>query len=104
MKVNLYPLKFEPILKEKIWGGTKLNSILDKKSNSPLIGESWEISDIQEDNSIVSNGDLKGMSLKALLENYTSDLIAAGISNVSPLEICSILEFTTIFASPSTHI
>ena len=36
----LYPLKFKPILKEKIWGGTKLKTVLEKKSDLPNIGES----------------------------------------------------------------
>jgi len=38
---TLYPLKFQPILKDKIWGGQKLKAILNKKSDLPNIGESW---------------------------------------------------------------
>ncbi|WP_299339359.1 type I phosphomannose isomerase catalytic subunit [uncultured Psychroserpens sp.] len=70
MKTELYPLKFKPILKDKIWGGEKLTTILNKTSNQSNIGESWEISDVEDDTSIVTNGPLKGQSLKALLENY----------------------------------
>lgn len=72
---TLYPIKFKPILKEKIWGGKKLNTFLNKESNSPNVGESWEISDVEGDTSIVINGDLKGKSLKTLLELYKGDLI-----------------------------
>ena len=72
---TLYPIKFKPILKEKIWGGKKLNTFLNKESNSPNVGESWEISDVEGDISIVINGDLKGKSLKTLLELYKGDLI-----------------------------
>lgn len=72
---KLYPLKFQPILKEKIWGGTKLNSILNKNSTSKRLGESWEISDVENSISIISNGELKGTSLKALLKAFKSDLI-----------------------------
>lgn len=75
MKNNLYPLKFHPILKEKIWGGTKLNTILNKESESPNIGESWEISDVKGDISMVSNGELKGTTLKHLLLTYQDNLI-----------------------------
>lgn len=75
MTNNLYPIKFKPILKEKIWGGQKLTTLLNKKSNLPNVGESWEISDVEGDTSIVINGDLKGKSLKALLELYKDDLI-----------------------------
>ncbi|WP_452228216.1 type I phosphomannose isomerase catalytic subunit [Lacinutrix sp. MEBiC02404] len=71
----IYPIKFRPILKEKIWGGQKLKELLNKESDLPNIGESWEISDIEKDISIVSNGVLKGKTLKELLEIYKADLI-----------------------------
>ena len=57
---DLYPLKFQPILKERIWGGNKLTSNLNKETNSNCIGESWEISDVEGDTSIIANGSLKG--------------------------------------------
>ncbi|AXP81783.1 Putative mannose-6-phosphate isomerase YvyI [Mariniflexile rhizosphaerae] len=76
---TLYPIKFAPILKDKIWGGQKLKTLLNKKSDLPNIGESWEISDVEGDTSIVSNGSLKGQSLKQLLETYKSDLL--GLKN-----------------------
>jgi len=72
---KLYPLKFEPILKEKIWGGQKLASILNKKSKLPNAGESWELSDIEGDTSMAINGEHKGQSLKQLLEIFKSDLV-----------------------------
>jgi mannose-6-phosphate isomerase len=75
MKSFLYPLKFQPILKDKIWGGQKLKAILNKNSDLPNIGESWEISDVEGDASVVINGKLKGQSLKQLLEIYKQDLI-----------------------------
>ncbi len=70
-----YPLKFAPILKEKIWGGNKLVTKLNKNSLLKNIGESWEISDVENNVSIVSNGDLKGKSLKELLQIYKANLI-----------------------------
>lgn len=75
MKEALYPIKFEPILKEKIWGGQKLHQILNKSSKADNVGESWEISDVEGDTSVVVNGNLKGTSLKSLLENYKALLI-----------------------------
>ncbi len=73
---NLYPLKFEPIYKEKIWGGNKLNKILDKKANPDLkIGESWELSAIQDNLSVVKNGFLAGNTIEDLVEIYMGDLI-----------------------------
>jgi mannose-6-phosphate isomerase len=75
MKHSLYPLKFQPILKERIWGGQKLKTILNKNTTLTNIGESWELSDIPGDTSIVSNGNFKGQSLKELLETYKQDLV-----------------------------
>jgi len=72
---TLYPIKFKPILKEKIWGGQKLKTLLNKQSDLPNVGESWEISDVEGNTSIVTNGKLKGKSLKELLELFKGDLI-----------------------------
>ena len=72
---TLYPLKFQPILKDKIWGGQKLHQFLNKPTTSTEAGESWEISDVEGDKSVVSNGPLKGTSLKTLMDTYTSDLV-----------------------------
>jgi len=74
MNLN-YPLKFNPILKEKIWGGEKLKTLLNKTTDQTNIGESWEISDVQGDTSIVSNGTLKGSSLSDLIKEFKSELV-----------------------------
>ena len=68
-------IKFEPILKEKIWGGEKLMTLFNKKSNRNDIGESWEVSDVDGDTSIVSNGALKGYSLKDLITSFKHELV-----------------------------
>ena len=75
--MELYPLKFTPILKDKIWGGNKLATVLHKKSNSHQLGESWEISDVEGDTSIISNGKYEGKSLKWLLEHSAQDVLGA---------------------------
>ena len=73
--MKLYPLKFYPILKERIWGGEKLKTFLNKQTALPNIGESWEISDVQENTSVVSAGDLKGKTLKELIAIYKETLV-----------------------------
>jgi mannose-6-phosphate isomerase len=73
---NLYPLKFTPICKEKIWGGNKLKELLNKEyPELPNCGESWEISGVQDEVSVVANGFLKGNSLEELIEVYMGDLV-----------------------------
>jgi mannose-6-phosphate isomerase len=71
----LYPLTFEPIFKERIWGGRKLEQLYGKAlpQNVP-IGESWEISDRRGDESVVANGALKGKTLHWLVENHAEYL------------------------------
>ena len=68
-------LKFNPILKDKIWGGEKLKNLLNKTTDRSDIGESWEISDVEGDTSVVSNGALKGIDLKELIAIYKGDLV-----------------------------
>ncbi|MFP3860852.1 MAG: type I phosphomannose isomerase catalytic subunit [Bacteroidales bacterium] len=73
---DLYPLKFKPIYKEKIWGDQRLKSVLNKEIPSDKkIGESWEISAVQDNISVVSNGFLAGNNLQELIEVYMADLV-----------------------------
>ncbi len=75
-KMNqLYPLKFRPILKERIWGGNKLKSVFGKQGKCAVCGESWEISAVPGDESVVENGFLKNNNLTELIEIYMGDLI-----------------------------
>ncbi len=71
----LYPLKFEPILKDKIWGGNKLNKLFGKPTETNKLGESWELSGYEGDESVVSNGILAGNNLAELIEVYMGDII-----------------------------
>jgi len=72
---TLYPLKFKPILKDKIWGGTRLRQTLGKATKSDQVGESWEISGYPGSISKVTNGFLSGNSLDELIEVYMGDLV-----------------------------
>lgn len=76
---NLYPLKFHPISKYRIWGGDKLNTVLNKGFEGENIGESWEISDVKGDESIVSNGFLEGKSISALIHEYQESLLGKSV-------------------------
>lgn len=73
--MKLYPLSFEPILKERIWGGTKLKDILHKPITSSITGESWEISSVENEVSIVANGNFKGQSLNQLIQNHPEAIL-----------------------------
>ncbi len=77
--MKLYPLQFEPILKERIWGGTKLKTFLNKPITSNITGESWEISTVENDVSIVVNGSLKGKSLIELINEFPEAVLGTKV-------------------------
>lgn len=72
---KLYPLKFKPILQERIWGGDKLVQQFNKPSDKKNLGESWEVSGVKGNISVVDNGTLKGKNLTDLIDKYRGDLV-----------------------------
>lgn len=77
---ELYPLKFEPILKEKIWGGTSFVSKFKKGGKPDLnYGECWELSAVSDNLSIISNGFLAGNNIEEIVEVYMGDLVGDAV-------------------------
>lgn len=73
---SLYPLKFKPIYKAKIWGGQKIKSVLNQNfGDLPNCGEAWLLSGVENEQSEVVNGFLSGNKLNELLEVYMGDLV-----------------------------
>ena len=73
---TLYPLKFSPIPREMLWGGDSLLQLFNKPFPAAAkIGESWEISAVNDHVSVVSNGLLRGNNLLELAEVYMGDLL-----------------------------
>lgn len=75
----LYPLIFEPIIKEKLWGGKNLNKILNKPRMSDHDGESWELSCVPDNVSVLRNGPLAGKTLTELIEQFRGDLVGEAV-------------------------
>ena len=72
----LYPLTFQPIFKERVWGGRELERLYHKPLPPGVpIGESWEISDRPGDVSVIANGPLAGKDLRWLMEHHAADLL-----------------------------
>jgi mannose-6-phosphate isomerase len=89
---ELYPLKFETVLKEKVWGGSALGTRFNKATHgSQHIGESWELSAISDNQSVINNGFLAGNNIEELIEVYmgdiTGDTIYEKFGNEFPLLI-----------------
>jgi len=77
---ELYPLKFEPIIKDKVWGGDSLETHYNKKpAGLPNIGESWELSAVADNLSIVSNGFLAGNNIEEIIKVYMGDITGDSI-------------------------
>ncbi|MCC9071660.1 class I mannose-6-phosphate isomerase [Flavobacterium sp. F-65] len=79
MSLQLYPLQFEPILKDRIWGGEKLKTVLNKPITSKITGESWELSTVEGDVSVVANGSLKGKALTAIIEELPNEILGTKV-------------------------
>jgi len=76
----LYPLKFEPILKERLWGGSAFAEQYRKTDDTQTkFGESWEISDLDENISVVANGFLAENDLREMIETYMGELVGDSV-------------------------
>lgn len=93
----LYPLKFRPRLKERIWGGNKLIASGKKPprgmSSDTPVGESWEISGLQGDVSVIANGFLKSNNLQEAIEVYMGELIGDAVYDKYGLEFPLLVKF-----------
>ena len=76
---TLYPLQFAPIYKGYIWGGTRMRTVLGKKTRMKPCAESWELSCVPGNISVVTNGFLKGNNLQELIEVYMGNLVGDSI-------------------------
>lgn len=94
VREGLYPMKFRPILKDKIWGGSKMKTFFNKEyAPLPNAGESWELSGVEGDISIVANGYLAGNSLQELTEVYMGDLVGDKIFDRFGVEFPLLIKF-----------
>jgi len=91
---ELYPLRFEPILKEKVWGGKSLALYYGKKADpSTPIGESWEISAVSDHLSVVANGFLAGNNIQEIIEVYMSDITGEVVFEKFGIEFPLLIKF-----------
>jgi mannose-6-phosphate isomerase len=79
MSIKLYPLVFEPILQDRIWGGTKLKTDLGKNIPTQTTGESWELSTVQDNVSVVKQGEYAGKPLTDLLEQFPNEVLGTKV-------------------------
>ncbi|MFA5424718.1 MAG: type I phosphomannose isomerase catalytic subunit [Phycisphaerae bacterium] len=71
-----YPLKFRPIYKQRIWGGSKLTEFFGRELPAgEKIGESWELADLPDDKSVITNGSLAGMNIHEAIQKYPKEIM-----------------------------
>ena len=79
----MYPIKFKPILKQHIWGGETLLEMKKGQSvrvdRSKVYGESWDVSGIDGDISVISNGFFKGNNLQEAIEVYMGEIVGESV-------------------------
>jgi len=91
---GLYPLKFKPFYLEKIWGGNRIKTLLNKDyGDLQNCGESWELSGVEGYDSVVSNGFLNGNTLSELIEIYMGDLVGDKVYEKFGLEFPLLIKF-----------
>lgn len=91
---GLYPLKFTPLYKDKIWGGNKIKTVLNKDfGDLPNCGESWELSGVEGNVSVVANGYLEGNTLEELIEVYMGDLVGDKVFDKFGIEFPLLIKF-----------
>ena len=87
----MYPLKFEPILKQILWGGDKIIPFKHLNETLSIVGESLEVSAVEGSESVVANGVDKGLTLPEMVRKYKEELVGetnyARFGNKFPLLI-----------------
>ncbi len=74
--MHIYPYKFEPIYKTRIWGGRNLAHMFGRDMPTGLeVGESWELADLEGDSSVLANGPDAGATLNEMVRRMGGDLL-----------------------------
>lgn len=90
---RLYPLTFEPLLKEIIWGGQDIRPFKGLEPNEQKIGESWEISHVDDNYSVVAQGELRGENLDTLFRQYGARLVGESVLKRFPERFPLLIKF-----------
>lgn len=75
----IYPLTFKSIFKDRLWGGNKLKTVLNKNIPNNTTGESWEISTVNGDVSIVDHGIYQGQLLTDLIQQFPESILGSSV-------------------------
>ena len=90
---KLYPFKFEPILKSVVWGGEKIAPYKGITTDIQKIGESWELSGVKGNESVIANGEFAGRNITSLIEEFKGELVGKHIYDNTGTEFPLLIKF-----------
>ena len=109
MEKKLYPLKFVPVASRKPWGGSVLVNDLGKRfvecdkdgnetvlGDGTLIGESWELADMGQEDSVVAEGWLAGNTISEVMETYLERVVGEKVYNYYGRQFPLLIKFLDI--------
>jgi mannose-6-phosphate isomerase len=91
--MKLYPLKFEPIMHYRMWAGDKLKAVLDKSYDGDSMGESWEISAVNDSETQVSQGALSGYTINQLTAQFKEQFLGKRVMERFGTEFPLLIKF-----------
>ena len=89
----MYPLKFKTIFKSVVWGGEKIAPFKGVETDQHNIGESWELSGVKGNESVVSEGDLAGKTITELAQEYKGALLGEKVYARTGTEFPLLIKF-----------
>lgn len=89
----MYPLKFRPILKTVVWGGEKIVPFKQISSTQHNVGESWELSGVKGNESVIDNGEFAGRTITSVLEEYKEQLVGKKVYENTGNEFPLLIKF-----------
>ena len=98
------PLKFEPILKTIVWGGEKIAPYKGIETDQKHIGESWELSGVAGNESVVAEGPLKGKTIAQLVKEYKGELVGKHVYENTGDEFPLLIKFIDALSDLSIQV
>lgn len=89
----MYPLKFKTIFKSVVWGGEKIAPFKGIETDQHNIGESWELSGVKGNESVVAEGPLAGKTITELAEQYKGALLGEKVYAKTGTEFPLLIKF-----------
>ena len=102
--MRMSPLKFEPILKTIVWGGEKIAPYKGIETEQKHIGESWELSGVAGNESVVAEGPLKGKTIAQLVKEYKADLVGKHVYENTGDEFPLLIKFIDALSDLSIQV